>query len=258
MALSPDVVATEANAWLWYPPEAEVVDIDDFLLVRWPTYFTEPPGLLRFTPSAAIEPAFSAALAQVATWGFDSVIAWVKLNAPAGFEDLLRPRGELDETLDVFALDLRDGVPALDAPDFTLRWRDDLSTSRDFIAVGLAAFEDGELPDDGTLLREAVEAEADRRAGRGLHVLVYDGDRAIGAAGLTMAGTTARLWGGGVLPDSRGRGAYRALLAARLAYAVEHGATMALVKGRVESSGPILRRNGFLVYGQERSYRVPV
>ena len=33
---------------------------------------------------------------------------------------------------------------------------------------------------------------------------------------------------------------------------------MALVKGRVETSGPILRRAGFGVYGQERAYRMPL
>jgi GNAT superfamily N-acetyltransferase len=64
----------------------------------------------------------------------------------------------------------------------------------------------------------------------------------------------ARLWGGGVVPEARGRGAYRAVLDARLRYAVDHGATLALVKGRVETSGPILRRAGFAAYGQERAY----
>jgi hypothetical protein len=41
---------------------------------------------------------------------------------------------------------------------------------------------------------------------------------------------------------------------ARLAIARSHGARLALVKGRVETSGPILRRAGFTAYGQERSY----
>jgi hypothetical protein len=33
---------------------------------------------------------------------------------------------------------------------------------------------------------------------------------------------------------------------------------MALVKGRIETSGPVLRRAGFEVYGQERIYAVPL
>ena len=32
---------------------------------------------------------------------------------------------------------------------------------------------------------------------------------------------------------------------------------LALVKGRVETSGPILRRAGFTAYGDERCYRWP-
>ena len=46
------------------------------------------------------------------------------------------------------------------------------------------------------------------------------------------------------------------MLPARLAYAVAHGATMALVKGKVDTSGPILRRAGFDVFGQETVYRI--
>ena len=34
----------------------------------------------------------------------------------------------------------------------------------------------------------------------------------------------------------------------------EHGAALALVKGRVETSGPILLRAGFADYGEERCY----
>ena len=51
---------------------------------------------------------------------------------------------------------------------------------------------------------------------------------------------------------------YRALLGARLSYAGEHGATMALVKGRTDTSGPILLRAGFAVYGEEPIYHLPL
>jgi hypothetical protein len=51
---------------------------------------------------------------------------------------------------------------------------------------------------------------------------------------------------------------YRAVLGKRLSYAVAHGATMALVKGRIDTSGPILRRAGFTAYGQEPIYDIPL
>ena len=50
----------------------------------------------------------------------------------------------------------------------------------------------------------------------------------------------------------------RATLAARLEYSAAHGAAMALVNARVETSGPILRQVGFASYGQQLTYRVPL
>ena len=48
------------------------------------------------------------------------------------------------------------------------------------------------------------------------------------------------------------------VLAERLRLAREHGVALALVKGRVETSGPILLRAGFADYGQERCYWLPI
>ena len=71
-------------------------------------------------------------------------------------------------------------------------------------------------------------------------------------------GEVAQLWGAVTLREYRRRGAYRAVLAERLRLARVHGATLALVKGRVVASGPILLRAGFADYGEERCYWLPV
>jgi GNAT superfamily N-acetyltransferase len=73
-----------------------------------------------------------------------------------------------------------------------------------------------------------------------------------------MADGVACLWGGAVRQEARRQGVYRAILAARLRYGAAHGATMARVKGRVETSAPILRQVGFAAYGQEILYRIPL
>ena len=78
----------------------------------------------------------------------------------------------------------------------------------------------------------------------------------IGTAGHVMAGDVLRLWGACVAPEARGTGVYRALLDHRLRAGVASGARMALVKGRVETSAPVLLRAGFQRYGEERSYRL--
>ena len=75
--------------------------------------------------------------------------------------------------------------------------------------------------------------------------------------GATLNDELAQLWGAVTLPAFRRRGSYRAVLAERLRLARDHGAELALVKGRVETSGPILLRAGFTDYGQERCYWLP-
>jgi GNAT superfamily N-acetyltransferase len=89
-------------------------------------------------------------------------------------------------------------------------------------------------------------------------LVAYVNGRPVGSGGILLVDGVARLWGGVVVPSARGQGVYRAVLDARLAYAVRHGATMALVKGNVATSAPILRKAGFTAFGQEPFYRVPL
>ena len=60
--------------------------------------------------------------------------------------------------------------------------------------------------------------------------------------GCTLRGEVAHLWGAVTLREYRRRGAYRAVLAERVRLAHVHGATLALAKGALETSGPILLR----------------
>ena len=85
----------------------------------------------------------------------------------------------------------------------------------------------------------------------------------VSAGGCTLTGEAAQekialLWGAITLPASRGHGSYRAVLAERLRLAREHGATLAMAKGRALASGPILLRAGFTDFGEERCYWLPV
>ena len=152
----------------------------------------------------------------VATRG-SKVLVWVKLDAPADLEAALQQRGAgLRETVDVLALDLSGGVPPLDPPaDVDVRWQVDETTTRDALAVGVAAFDEGSVPDDARVAELAAEAAADLEAGRVASAVAYLDGRAVGAGGVTLVEGVARLWGAGVVPEARGRGVYRALLNAR-------------------------------------------
>ncbi len=70
-------------------------------------------------------------------------------------------------------------------------------------------------------------------------------------AGSTVDGDALRLWDGAVVPAYRGRGAYRALVARRLRDARSTSADFALVKAVDDTSAPILKRLGFIRYGEQ-------
>lgn len=71
-----------------------------------------------------------------------------------------------------------------------------------------------------------------------------DGEPAAAAA-TALQPRTAYLMGAVVVPEHRGRGLYRALVASRLQHAARQGCTLATSHARAETSHPILRRLGF-------------
>ena len=260
MTLAPERVVAACNAWTWVPDDARVEETDDYLLVRFPDYADRLLVVLRFRPSGDVEGALDRLLARAAETGLPDVTVWVRLDSPPELDDLLTARGgTLDETTDVLACDLATGVPDLGgAGDIEVRWvegDDAVARLRDSHTVFSTVF-GGAVPPDGRLEIEALQARYDHAHGHGGGLVAYADGEAVGSAGITVVDGVARLWSGSVVERHRGRGAYRAMLAARLRYGVEHGCTLGLVKGRVETSGPILRRAGFAEFGQERAYRL--
>jgi hypothetical protein len=78
-------------------------------------------------------------------------------------------------------------------------------------------------------------------------------DRVVGAATATYAGVAVQLNAGAVLPEARGRGAYRSLVVARWRAAHERGLEAAVTQAG-EMSREILLRLGFEPHGTIRSY----
>ncbi|HMH38313.1 MAG TPA: GNAT family N-acetyltransferase, partial [Streptosporangiaceae bacterium] len=113
-------------------------------------------------------------------------------------------------------------------------------------------------PTEAALAREHAEAVRDLAAWSSFRVLASVRGEPAAVGGCTLRGEVAHLWGAVTLREYRRRGAYRAALAERLRLARAHGATLALVKGRVETSAPILLRSGFALYSEERCYWLPV
>ncbi len=257
MSLDHAAVVDAVGRWSFIPSKAVRVETDEYQVLRLPDWWEQPLELREFHPRRPLGEVLDEVLVGCRQADLPHVCCWVRLDAVDGFEDELRARGgRLHETLDVLGRALDDGGPALDPPpDVVVRWATDLATFGDAMRLGAEVF-GGEATDDDVVAEQFAEDDGKVTGGQGGSVVAYLDGRAVGTAGLSLVGADARMWGGGVLPGARGRGVYRALLHERLRYALEHGGRLALVKGRVETSGPILRRAGFEKVGQERAYLV--
>ena len=147
---------------------------------------------------------------------------------------------EDDDDPDVIGMVLRHGAAAGRPASRAGR----SATSREFQeanAVAFAAF--GSLPPSDEA-RERSRYDEEVAAGiQRTFVAVLDG-RIVGAGTSTYLDGAVTLNGGSVLPEARGRGAYRALVRARWEDAAARG-TPALVTQAGRMSAPILLRLGF-------------
>jgi GNAT superfamily N-acetyltransferase len=157
----------------------------------------------------------------------------------AGHETFMA--ADLDEAADWPAAS--DGVEA--------RRVTDRSGVEDMVAVTEAAFDDARTWNvDGLAARLADPTLS-------IYVAYVDG-RPVSSGRLEyFPGTPfAGLYGGGTRPEARGRGVYRAVVAARAAEARRAGCRYLAVDAR-DTSRPILERLGFEAVGKLTSWRLP-
>ena len=260
MTLTVESVTAATNAWSWTLDNMTVVEDGQYKIGRLPDYFDHQLTVMEFRPSGPLGPAVDAVLERARAFGLPKLRWEIRLDSPAELPAELTARGgDLVLELDVLACDLRKGAPTLPSAsvDVRTRWATDLETARDASAISVAGF-GGALPPDDRIEANAAKDAANVPAGEGGMLVGYVNGLPSGAGGVTMVDGVARLWGGVVVPSARGQGVYRAVLDARLAYAWAHGATMALVKGKIDTSAPILRRAGFAAYGRQPVYDIPL
>lgn len=100
--------------------------------------------------------------------------------------------------------------------------------------------------------RLAIDLAACTRPGTRIHRYVaWDGDVPVATAGLNLFPQLdlGFFWGGGTVPEARGRGAYSALVDARIAAARALGVSRVAVYAREQTSAPIVERRGFRRHG---------
>ncbi len=251
-----DDILRASAAWVWFPRGSES-EKTDLQLVRYPARFGGGVRASQVDSDAAAAVVLDRAVGRTRAWGEGELRFWTNASDRPDLEDELRRRGaEHVDTVAVFALPIGDAV--IDAPHAaTAEIVRTLDQVREVDAINVPVWGQQPLDDDGLRI-EFEEVTASLAAGTHVRVLARVDGRAVSTGGCTIVDGFARLWGAATLPDARGRGAYRAVLAERLRASASLGATTALVKGRTATSAPILRRAGFTPYGDERCYRLTV
>ena len=262
-------VLDEAAATEFVPEGAIEVRTGDYRLLRHPDWVLGPSlGAAQVTWSRTARP-LDAVIGEVADlvrgWGLPGVAWWVSdVSQPAGTDEALRARGAgLIDAVQVLARELTEDLPHPGPPGgVVVELVRDERTFRAASAVSVQGWESLE-PGQAELTRQLKETLRDLATWSSFRVVAFADGEPVSTGGCTLTGELdqgkiAQLWGAITLPASRGHGSYRAVLAERLRLAREHGATLAMAKGRALASGPILLRAGFTDYGEERCYWLPV
>jgi GNAT superfamily N-acetyltransferase len=263
-------VLDAAAASQWCPDGAVEVLTDDYRLIRYPDWALDPAFPAAQVTRSRSERVAAEVIGEVAErvrrWGKPGVAWWVSSAIrPPDTEAALRAAGGKQiDAVQILAREL-DGDDGDGDDDAGPAGSGDVSVA---LVAGERAFRAASMvtvrgwgrkePTGAALAREYAEAVADLAAWSSFRVLASVRGEPAAVGGCTLRGEVAHLWGAVTLREYRRRGAYRAVLAERLRLARAHGATLALVKGRVETSGPILLRSGFAAYSEERCYWLPV
>ncbi|HEX5032577.1 MAG TPA: hypothetical protein VFX78_14100 [Candidatus Eisenbacteria bacterium] len=143
--------------------------------------------------------------------------------------------------------------------DIVVRQVLDMPTLRDCVAVSEQAFPGTRVVTEEELARDLQIATAGTRVHR---FVAYDRDtgKPLSSGGMTLfpALRFGFLWAGGTIPEARGRGAYSAVLRARVERARDLGFEYVGLYAAADTSAPIVLRQGFKRYGAMTYWERPI
>ncbi|QIK66311.1 hypothetical protein G7072_08060 [Nocardioides sp. HDW12B] len=256
---SDEAVAQAFVDWFWVPDGSETWEVPGARVVRFPAYVARRMHAtlhLTGTDDPAPGDLLDAVLERTRAAGEREVRLHVA-ERPA-HEDLLAAlleRGHVEETLAQLAFTGTPPPVASGAPEVrpVLNERD----ARGLDRVDVAVF-DEKPADDARVTDLVADCRAQWDARTDARFVAWRGDEPLGSGGMSRAGDVLRLWGGATMPAARRQGVYAAVLRTRLATGWDWGTTLAIVRGRVETSAPLLEGTGFTTVGRQLAVVVPV
>lgn len=243
----------ERTQWdlFWTPPGVTVIDRPELLLLHHPQGARELNAVQRLR---APDPALVGLIDEIShrhSGGFSRVQLYPSNIRPALSQALTGAGYALTHEHRAYTLATDTRRPPL--PDaLEVRLVDRIDRLRDACQVRRDAFGmDDALPAEDVLQRYLADC-----TGAGARVqrfVVYDrpSGRPLSAGGMTtFPGLSfGFLWSGGTIPEGRNRGAYTALVSARMERAAALGIERIGLYARARTSAPILARQGFTPHG---------
>lgn len=234
----------------WMPPDAQIINRPEVLYAHCPRDIRSLNAVYRLDAAEARMPALVGEI-SVAHGARRSRWAVVARNRSAILETALRSAGyERGDEHFAYAIDVQTAKPR-PVSKFVVRPVDSIDRLKDAWRTVEIAFGHGPCWTEADL---ALQLEACLGSKpQVVRVVAYDrvtGEPvSSGGLGLSRPLRFGLLWGGGTVPAHRGRGAYAAVLAARITLARHHGLTHVGLYARIGSSAPIVERFGFTRYG---------
>lgn len=236
----------------------------DYRLLRFPERILSPTfpaaQVVWSNTSKPFDVVFDEIASQVRRWDLDEVHWWVsKATRPVETESQLRGRGgELSDVFQILARELAaDTHESQERGDVNVELVHDERTFQAALSIETRGWGRSQ-PDETLRNRRFAETLDELQNWTGFQIVAFIDNEPASTGCCTLNGDIARLWGAVTLDEFRKRGFYRAVLAERLRVANDHGASLALTRGRPSTSGRILERAGFTSHGEERCYRTAV
>jgi GNAT superfamily N-acetyltransferase len=225
-------------------PDTEVIDRPGWFQILTPSFRQGGLNEVSFAQiDGDVDAVIDATLARYESLGLRFRWAIPPGTRPADLGERLRKRGMTEETSILMVAAIAD-VHIAPPPDITVV-PVDLGNLEAYAETNAAGW--GVDPAPMIAFNRHLLANP-----TGIHhsFLAYQDGRPVAAANYAALGRSAYFMGGVVLPEFRGRGAYRALLAARLDHAAARGIPLATTHARRTTSAPILAALGFQQIGE--------
>jgi hypothetical protein len=246
------------------PTDFLEIRTDEYRIIRYPERLLSPTlpaaQVVSSNISRSLTTVFDEISSIVRDWRLNEVHWWVTSKThPIETENYLKGRGGvLSDSFQILARELDDQItPKNQSESKVIKLVCDEKSLRAAIQIETEGW-GRSTPTEREIELRFLQALRLLNSLTEFQVIALFNDKPVATGCCTIKGDVARLFGGITLSGFRNRGFYQAVLNERLRIARDFGATVALTRGRSNTSGPLLIKSGFTVHANDNCYRMKI